>query len=84
VLACIVMLAAMNGGAQDAPGAARASDGDLEIVQIRPAFYMIVGAGANIAVRCQRWRGVRRYGLVCRRRVRGRGERAEANECADR
>ena len=28
----------------------RAADGDLEVLQVRPNFYMIAGAGANIAV----------------------------------
>ena len=36
--------------AQERPKAASTPSGDLEVLQIRPDFYMIAGAGGNVAV----------------------------------
>lgn len=44
VLSAVLALALLTGTA------VRAADGDLEVLQLRPNFYMIAGAGGNIAV----------------------------------
>jgi hypothetical protein len=53
-LAVIVSVAAFsaegNPLAQGRPNTASAPAGDMEVLQIRPDFYMIAGAGGNIAV----------------------------------
>jgi cyclase len=43
-----VLCASIGGGALLAQ-ASQPSDGDLDVVQVRPDFYMIAGAGGNIA-----------------------------------
>ena len=53
-LAVIIPVAAFNAGghplAQTQPNTASGPADDLEVLQIRPDFYMIAGAGGNIAV----------------------------------
>jgi glyoxylase-like metal-dependent hydrolase (beta-lactamase superfamily II) len=52
-LGVIVSVAAISAGgnpvAQSRPNAASSPAGDLEVLQIRPNFYLIAGAGGNIA-----------------------------------
>jgi hypothetical protein len=53
-LAVIVSVAVFSAGgnalAQSRPNTAFAPEGDLEVLQIRSNFYMVAGAGGNIAV----------------------------------
>src|ERR1700730_15938044 len=53
-LGVIVFVGTFSAGgnpiAQSRPNTASAPAGDLEVLQIRPDFYMIAGAGGNIAV----------------------------------
>jgi hypothetical protein len=52
-LGVIVSVAAFSAGsnpvAQSRPNTASSPAGDLEVLQIRPNFYLIAGAGGNIA-----------------------------------
>jgi len=45
-----VAITEARGGPQQPPDARAAAAGDLEVLQIRPNFFMIAGAGAHIAV----------------------------------
>jgi cyclase len=49
-LAACVCIVEARGGARPTQASSPTSAGELEVLQLRPNFYMIAGAGANVAV----------------------------------